>query len=325
MEDMEHILDSFTVTFPWVDDEHSAPASFLTSLELSDGDFILPPAHKTVRRELILGTGGAFLVHVLATATLLLLPLLQPPRHTQQPFINVYFADMEGSRCSFSGTGPADGADGGKQPEQSRPEVKTSEKKATPDVPKVKTMGQETILPAKSRKKTSTRAETRHVPNVESLLIDSRKITPAAEDHASEGVGANWGGGQGESIGNGKGAGEGSGGPGPTNSSFGTGLSGEFDAASVDKIPQILKKIDPAYPQRARSLGICGKVVVRFLVGPDGRVSKPSIVEAHPKGYFEQSALEAVCHWQFKPGCFKGKDVATWVILPVQFRLTEQD
>ena len=156
-------------------------------------------------------------------------------------------------------------------------------------------------------------------------MTDSRKIAPAAEDHASEGAGANLGGGQGEGTGNGRGAGEGSGGPGPSNSSSGTGLSGEFDAATVDKIPQILKKIDPAYPGRARSLGICGKVVVRFLVEPDGRVSKPSIVEAHPKGYFEQSTLEAVRHWQFKPGCFKGKDVATWVILPVQFRLTGQD
>jgi protein TonB len=261
---------------------------------------------------------------VVAAATLLLSPFLQPPKHTQQPFINVYFADMEGSRCRLSGTGPADGADGGKQLEQSLLEVKPSEKEVAPDVTKVKTMGQ-TNLPAKSRKKTSARAETRHAPNVESPLIDSRKIAPAAEDHASEGVGANLGGRQVEDTGNGRGAGEGSGGPGPTNSSSGTGLSGEFDTATVDKIPQILKKIDPTYPGRARSLGICGKVVVRFLVEPDGRVSKPSIVEAHPKGYFEQSALEAVRHWQFKPGCFKGKDVATWVILPVQFRLTEQD
>lgn len=126
-------------------------------------------------------------------------------------------------------------------------------------------------------------------------------------------------------MGGGRGASEGSGGPGPTNSSSETGLSGEFDAATVDKIPQILKKIDPAYPGRARSLGICGKVVVRFLVEPDGRVSKPSIVEAHPKGFFEQSTLEALRHWQFKPGCLNGKDVATWVILPVQFRLAEQD
>ena len=321
MEDTEGILDSFAVTFEWVDEGNSAPASFLTSLEFSAGGLILPPAHKAARRDLILGTGGAFLVHVLAAATLLLLPLLHPPRHSQEPFINVYFAD--GIGCSSSG-GPADGVDSGEQADHSPPEVKHGAKEVAPDVPKAKTMGQ-AVSPAKSRKKPLTRAETGHTPNPESPLADSQKITAVTKDHAPQDAGADLGGGHGESLGNGRGTGEGSGGPGPSNSSSGTGFSGEFDAASVDKIPQILKKIDPAYPDRARSLGICGKVVVRFLVEPDGRVSKPSIVEAHPKGYFEQSTLEAVRHWQFKPGCFKGKDVATWVILPVQFRLTGQD
>jgi protein TonB len=321
---MEYILDSFAVTFAWVDEGNSAPAFFLASLEFSAGDLILPPAHKAARRELILGTGGAFLVHVLAAATLLLLPLLHPPRHSQEPFINVYFADVEGIRCSSSGAGPTDGVDSGKQADQSLPEVKHGAKEVAPDVPKVKTMWQ-AVSPVKSRKKPLTRAETGNTPNPESPLADSRKIATLTKNHALQDAGADLGGVQGESMGNGTGADEGSGGPGPGNSSSGMGFSGEFDAASVDKAPQVLKKIDPAYPQRARSLGICGKVVVRFLVEPDGRVAKPSVVEAHPKGFFEQSTLEAVRHWKFKPGCFKGKDVATWVILPVQFRLTEQD
>jgi len=184
---------------------------------------------------------------------------------------------------------------------------------------------EQTVLPAKSRAKPAARAKTGHTRNAESPLADSRKTATAAGDHASEDAGAGSGGGQGEGTGTVKGAGESPGGPRPGNSSSGTGFSGEFDAASVDKVPQITKKIEPAYPDRARSLGICGKVVVRFLVEPDGSVSKPSIVEAHPKGYFEQSTLEAVRRWRFKPGCFKGRDVATWVILPVQFQLTGQD
>lgn len=321
---MADILDSFVVTFPWVDEGHSAPASFLMSLELSADGLILPTAHKAARRELILGTGGAFLFHVLAVATLLLLPFLQPPRHIQEPFINVYFAGAEGIGCSSSGTGLDDGVGSGEHPEQSAPDVKSVEKEAAPDVPKAKTMGQ-AVAPAKSRKRTSPRTETAHTPKPESPLADLRKIATATKDHASEGAGADLGGGQAEGMGNGKEAGEGSGGPGPGNSSSGTGFLAGFDAVSVDKVPQILKKIDPVYPARARTLGICGKVVVRFLVDPDGRVSKLSIVEAHPGGYFEQSTLEAIRHWQFKPGCINGKDVATWVVLPVQFRLTGQD
>ena len=321
---MEGLLDSFAVTSPWSDEGHSAPASFLASLELSDGGLILPTALNTARRELLLGTAGAFLVHVLAAATLLLLPFLHTPRYTQEPFIKVYFAGVEEIGCTSSGAGPADVADNGRQADQSLPEVKPGEKEAVPDVPRAKTMGQ-AVVPAKSRGKPSTRALTGHTPNSENPLADAQKIATVTKDHASEDAGTDLGGGQGEGTGNGRGAGEVSGGPGPGNSSSGAGFSGEFDAASVDKIPQILKKTDPAYPQRARSLGICGKVVVRFLVESDGHVSKPSIVEAHPKGFFEQSTLEAIRQWQFKPGCFKGKDVATWVILPVQFRLTGQD
>jgi protein TonB len=312
---MEDILDSFASTFPCADEGHSAPASFLTSLELSDGGLVFPTAHKAAGRELILGTAGAFLVHVLAAATFVLLPFLQPPRYTQAPFINVYFAGVEAIGCSSSGTGHAEGAGSGKHADQSPPEVKPGEKEAAPDVPKAKTMGRQAVSPAKSRKKPSTRAETEHTPSRESPPADSLKIATVSKDHASADAGADRGGGKGE----------GPGGPGPGNSASGTGFPGEFDAASVDKAPQVLKKIDPAYPGRARNLGICGKVVVRFLVEPDGRVSRPSIVEAHPKGFFEQSTLDAIRHWQFKPGCFKGKDVATWVILPVQFRLTGQD
>ena len=90
----------------------------------------------------------------------------------------------------------------------------------------------------------------------------------------------------------------------------------------MDKIPQPLHRVEPLYPQRARKQGICGKVVLRFLVEADGHVSRPSILEANPVGYFEQSALDAIRHWRFKPGVFRGRAVATWVVLPVQFQLT---
>ena len=90
----------------------------------------------------------------------------------------------------------------------------------------------------------------------------------------------------------------------------------------MDQIPQAVQKVEPLYPPRARKQGVCGKVVLRFLVEPDGHVSRPSIVEANPEGYFEQSALDAIRHWRFKPGIYRGKAVATWVVLPVQFKLT---
>lgn len=98
--------------------------------------------------------------------------------------------------------------------------------------------------------------------------------------------------------------------------------SKEFGLGEVDRGPQILKQQKPAYPLVARRRNLTGRVTVKFLVDRHGKVCKPKIVEAQPKGVFEQSVLDSITKWQFKPGVLKGKEVATWVVLPIQFRLT---
>lgn len=347
MEEDEHILDSFSGTFPWADEGHPAAGSFLASLELSAGGPILPPARRSARGELILGTAGAILVHALAAAAFFLLPLRGAPLPDQGPFIQVFLADMKGTGCTSSGTGSAGGVEGGKAPERPPLEVKTGEKEQVPGVVKPKTV-KHGVLPAKKRKSRSTHAKTRHTPTQsllpapprsfkrkprkrrhapkpENLLAGSREEATVIKDGVSEDTGVDPGGGAEKGVPKGKEAGEGGSAPGGGGFSSGRGLAGEFDATSVDKAPQILKKVEPAYPAAARRLGICGRVVVKFLVEPDGSVAKLSIVEAHPRGFFERPTLEAVGKWRFKPGRYRGNAVATWVILPVEFRLTGQD
>lgn len=96
----------------------------------------------------------------------------------------------------------------------------------------------------------------------------------------------------------------------------------EFGTDDVDQKPMILKKVEPIYPNRARRRNIKGKVTVKFLVSSSGHVTRPSIVKATPKGFFEQSVLQAVRKWLFKPGYYQGRPVATWVVLPIQFNLS---
>lgn len=98
-------------------------------------------------------------------------------------------------------------------------------------------------------------------------------------------------------------------------------LSGEYDAKQVDSPPTPLKRVEPEFPLAARRMGITGRVVLRFLVKSDGKVGKASVIEANPGGVFEESALEAIRKWRFHPGHFRGNAVATWVELPIQFRL----
>jgi protein TonB len=96
----------------------------------------------------------------------------------------------------------------------------------------------------------------------------------------------------------------------------------EFELAQVDRPPEIISRVEPHYPRTARSRRLSGKIVVKFLVDPQGRVEKQSILEANPQGVFESSVLEAVARWRFKPGYYKGQPVSTWIVVPLQFKLS---
>ncbi|MFH0996112.1 MAG: energy transducer TonB [Pseudomonadota bacterium] len=128
--------------------------------------------------------------------------------------------------------------------------------------------------------------------------------------------------GSGNGLGNGSGNGleKGSGAGGASAGKGGRG--GEFNLQQVDQPPVPIQKVDPEFPPAARRLGAAGKVVVKFLVKADGSVIRASILEANPEGLFDQSALDAIGKWRFTPGIYKGNVVATWVILPVHFRIS---
>ncbi len=325
MEDLDDFLDSPAMECSWVEAGHSMPASFPAPLELmADGPAPFP-VNKIVIGDLILGIGGAILAHMVMAAAVLLLPFLQPQGKVQKPFINVYLTDGWEMDRNSSGEDLSDGADSAKHFEGSFPDAKTFGKTIAPDVPKTVKTSVRVIPKARSRKTVASPAKKGIASSPKTPSVDAVEIAAGAKEPVLQNAGTGLRPGQGQGTGNRSETGADSGVSGPGSPSSGRGLSGEYDAAVVDQSPQVLQKVEPAYPGRARNLGICGKVVVRFLVKPDGRVSKPSIVAAHPAGYFEQSVLEAIRHWKFKPGCFKGRVVSTWVTLPVQFRLIGHD
>lgn len=113
-----------------------------------------------------------------------------------------------------------------------------------------------------------------------------------------------------------------SGGKGGSHHGLGTG-AGEFTLKQVDRAPVVLRKVEPRFPEAARTMGLTGKVVAKLLVGSDGHVSRISILEASPHGIFEQDVLKALKQWEFKPGYYRNQAVATWVVLPINFRLSQ--
>lgn len=94
----------------------------------------------------------------------------------------------------------------------------------------------------------------------------------------------------------------------------------EYDAADVDSPPKIVRKIPVKYPAQAKKEGITGKVIVRCLIGVDGKAGKFEVVESEPAGIFDDSALSTLKYWQFRPGIKSGELVATWVRVPFNFK-----
>jgi protein TonB len=75
--------------------------------------------------------------------------------------------------------------------------------------------------------------------------------------------------------------------------------------ADRDVIP--LVRINPEYPERARSRGIEGWVQVTFTITPAGTVADAKVVDADPKGLFERAALEAIGRWKYNPKVVDGR------------------
>ncbi len=91
----------------------------------------------------------------------------------------------------------------------------------------------------------------------------------------------------------------------------------EFYALSEK--PEVIKKIEPAYPELARKAGIEGMVVVKVLIDTKGKVEKVEIVKSHPM--LDDAAIAAAKQFLFKPGKQRDRFVRVWMTIPFTFRL----
>lgn len=84
--------------------------------------------------------------------------------------------------------------------------------------------------------------------------------------------------------------------------------------------PRPLSTPDPPYSQVARRAGFSGKMVLQFVVTPEGRVSDLSI--AAPLGLgLDELAVEAVSGWRFEPSRKDGVPVSVQLATEVSFNL----
>ena len=119
-----------------------------------------------------------------------------------------------------------------------------------------------------------------------------------------KGSGGGHGTGHGTGSGSGVGPGSGSGSGGGHGAGHGTGVgdgAGPGIARNPKVPPRVASTAAPAYPQALRDAGIGGRVVVRGVVGIDGRVESAEVVRSSGNSTLDNNALSAFYKWRFSP------------------------
>ncbi|MBV9146248.1 MAG: energy transducer TonB, partial [Acidobacteria bacterium] len=129
--------------------------------------------------------------------------------------------------------------------------------------------------------------------------------------------GTGYGAGVGEGCCGGLGAGNGRGiGPGE-----GAGIGGGiFQVGGGVSPPKLKYKVDPDFSEEARKAKHQGTVLLSIIIGPDGKVRDPHVVQSLGLG-LDEKAMEAVRTWLFEPAMKDGRPVAVAVQIEVNFRL----
>ncbi len=82
----------------------------------------------------------------------------------------------------------------------------------------------------------------------------------------------------------------------------------------------LIKKVDPVYPPKAKIARVQGVVEFTALIGTDGTVKNLQLVQGHP--LLVDAAREAVSQWEYKPVTIDGKPVEVVTDIKVNFTLS---
>ena len=83
--------------------------------------------------------------------------------------------------------------------------------------------------------------------------------------------------------------------------------------------PQLIKKVNPIYPEEAKKKGLEGVVILEAETDPFGNIFRTQILRSVPE--FDQAAIEAVRQWKYAPAIINGKPRGVIFTVTVSFRL----
>lgn len=101
------------------------------------------------------------------------------------------------------------------------------------------------------------------------------------------------------------------------------GISGSSPKPRDISPPGILSRREPSYPEKARSAGIEGTVVLKIEILENGRAGNISIQASSGSELLDEAAADAVQRWRFIPAKVRstGKALVCYTTMPVVFKL----
>lgn len=79
----------------------------------------------------------------------------------------------------------------------------------------------------------------------------------------------------------------------------------------------LMRRVEPVFPESARNRALAATVVVRALIGKDGRMRNVQAIEGPP--VFRLAAQNAVRQWRYRPTLLNGKPVENEIVVQVRF------
>jgi TonB family protein len=99
-------------------------------------------------------------------------------------------------------------------------------------------------------------------------------------------------------------------------------VAGVLDLTRNVKPPQLVKKVDPVYPQEAKKAGVEGAVVLEGTTDNYGRVASVKVLRGVP--LLDQAAIDALKQWVYEPMVVGGKPQPITFTVTMRFRLDEK-
>jgi TonB family protein len=85
--------------------------------------------------------------------------------------------------------------------------------------------------------------------------------------------------------------------------------------------PHLITKVQPVYPESARSAGVSGTVILHAIISQDGKPLSLRVMNSQVDPTLARSAVEAVSQWRYTPTLLNGEPIEVDTSIMVNFSL----